>query len=147
MMSEMIKRCERLIDACSDAVEQLDSDQPERVVRQRIERGADRQHGERDEKNRPASPFVRIAPDKNRDRQHDPLRGDHAERHHGGRFLRELKRQFLPDQRQKRSVGEVKKERAKSENHQRTGLKKNAIARGEPLRFAIMWPSLSPDRD
>ena len=35
--------CERLIDTCPDAVEQLNSDQPEGVIRQRVKRRADRQ--------------------------------------------------------------------------------------------------------
>ena len=131
------QRRQRPIDARANPVEQLDSDQPEGVVRQRIERRADRQHGEGDEKDRPASPIVGVSPDENRDRQHHALRGDHAERHHRGRFFRELKRELLPDQRQERRVGEVEKNGAKSENHERTGLEKNAISGGRARRFAI----------
>ena len=42
--------CERLIYARADAVEELDRNQPEGVVRERIERRADRQGREGDEK-------------------------------------------------------------------------------------------------
>ena len=131
------QRRKRLIDACPHAVEQLDANEPEGVVRQNIERRPDRQHGEGNEEDRPASPGVRVAADEDRDRQHDALRGDHAERHHRRRLLRELKRELLADQRQKRRIGEVEQHRAKGENHEWTRLKQNAISGRRALGFAI----------
>ena len=131
------QRRQRPIDARTYPVEQLNADQPEGVVRQNIERRADRQHGEGDEENRPSSPGIRPAPDEDRDRQHHALGGDHAERHHRGRLFWELDRELLADQRQKRRIGEVEQHRAESENHQRTSLKQYAISGRLSLRFAI----------
>ncbi len=56
------QRCERLIDARPDPVEQLYGNQPEGVIRQGIERRADRQGRERNEKNRPAAPKSALRP-------------------------------------------------------------------------------------
>ena len=49
--------------------------------------------------------------DEDGDRQHHALGGDHAERQHRCRLFGKLERKLLPDQRQERRVGEVKKER------------------------------------
>ena len=131
------QRRKRLIDARPHAVEQLDANEPEGVVRQNIERRADRQDGEGDEKDRPSSPGVGVAADEDRDRQHHALRRDHAERHHRRRLLRELKRKLLADQRQERRVGEVEQHGAEGENHQRTRLEQDPISGRRPFSFAI----------
>jgi hypothetical protein len=131
------QRRQRPVDSRPDSVEQLDADEPERIVRQRIEGRANRQDGEGDEKDRPAPPCVGVAADEDRDRKHYPLRGDHAERHHRRRLLRKLKRRLLPDQWQQRRVGEMEQHRAKGENHQRTRLKQDPIPGRGPFGFVI----------
>ncbi len=129
------ERRQRLVDSRADSVQQLHGDQPKSIVGKRIERRANRQDGEGDEEDRPPPPGVRSAPDENRDRQHDALRGDDAERHHRGRFFRKLEGELLPDQRQKRRIGEMEEERAERENDQRPGAEQDAIAGGRRSAF------------
>jgi hypothetical protein len=115
----------------------LDADKPERIVGERIKRRANGQHGESNQKDRLAPHGVCVAADKNRDRQHHALDGDHAERHHRRRLLRELKRQLLPDQRQQRRVGEVEQHGAEGENHERWRLEQDPVSGRRAFGLAI----------
>ena|GEM_PF-6549161 len=127
----------------SHTVEQLHAHQPEWIVRERVENGAHRQDDQSEEKERLATPRVRLGSDEKRHGEHHHLGRDDANGHQRRAELFVLARKLLPDERQHRRIREVEQSDTDGEDQERPATHEHRPSRTPLTRLrSLVVPDL-----